>query len=56
MNSSEKKAKGTSAQKTQAVYERLWLTYCNETLYAKGLITEEQRNRMRSRIVNRTGR
>lgn len=56
MYPTEKKLKGTSPQKTQAIYERLWLTYYNEILYAKGLITEEQHNRMRSRIVNRTGK
>ena len=44
--------------KKQAVIEQLWLTYYNDTLYAKGLITEEQRNRMRVQIKNRavTGR
>ena len=36
-----------TAQKKQAVIEQLWLTYYNDTLYAKGLITEEQRNAMR---------
>ena len=43
---------------SQAVIEQLWLTYYNDTLYAKGLITEEQRNRMRVQIKNRavTGR
>ena len=39
--------------KKQAVIEQLWLTYYNDTLYAKGLITEEQRNRMRVQIKNR---
>ena len=45
-------------QQKQAVIEQLWLTYYNDTLYAKGLITEEQRNRMRVQIKNRavTGR
>ena len=49
---------GMTEGKKQAVIEQLWLTYYNDTLYAKGLITEEQRNRMRAQIKNRavTGR
>ena len=38
----------------QAVIRQLWLTYYNDTLFAQGLITEDQRNRMRLRIKNRT--
>ena len=30
----------------QAVIEQLWLTYYNDTLYKKGMITEDQRYRM----------
>ena len=45
---------GMTEQKKQAVIERLWLTYYNDTLFAKGLITEEQRNKMRIKIRNRT--
>ena len=41
-------------QKKQAVMERLWLTYYNDTLFAKGMITEEQRNKMRVMIKSRT--
>lgn len=41
------------ASKKQAVIEQLWLTYYNDTLFAKGLITEEQRNRMRLSIRHR---
>ena len=41
-------------QKKQAVIEQLWLTYYNDTLFAKGLITEDQRNRMRLIIKSRT--
>ena len=37
----------------QATIQQLWLTYYNDTLYAKGLITEDQRNRMRIKIKNR---
>ena len=33
--------------------EQLWLLYYNETLYSKGLITESERNRMRSGIHSR---
>ena len=40
-------------QKKQSVLEKLWLTYYNDTLYEKGLITEEERNKMRIRIKNR---
>lgn len=41
-------------RKKQAVVEQLWLTYYNDTLFAKGIITEEQRNRMRLIIRQRT--
>lgn len=34
---------GMNEQKKQAVIEQLWLTYYNDTLFAKGLITEDQR-------------
>ena len=42
-----------SEQTIQATIQQLWLTYYNDTLYAKGLITEDQRNRMRIKIKNR---
>ena len=45
---------GLTDQKKQAVIEQLWLTYYNDTLFAKGLITEDQRNRMRLMIKSRT--
>ena len=45
---------GMNEQKKQAVIEQLWLTYYNDTLFAKGLITEEQRNKMRLMIRSRT--
>ena len=41
-------------QKKQAVIELLWLTYYNDTLFAKGMITEDQRNKMRLMIKSRT--
>lgn len=40
-------------QTIQATIQQLWLTYYNDTLYTKGLITEDQRNRMRIKIKNR---
>ena len=45
---------GMTEQKKQAVIEQLWLTYYIDSLFEKGLITEEQRNKMRIRIKNRT--
>ena len=45
---------GMNEQKKQAVIEQLWLTYYNDTLFAKGMITEDQRNRMRLMIKSRT--
>ena len=45
--------KTMTEQKKQSVLEKLWLTYYNDTLYEKGVITEEERNRMRIRIKNR---
>jgi hypothetical protein len=41
-------------QQKQRIIEGLWLTYYNDTLYAKGVITEEARNKMRLRIKART--
>ena len=41
-------------QKKQAVIEQLWLTYYNDTLFAKGMITEDQRNKMRLMIKSRS--
>ena len=45
---------GITEQKKQAVIEQLWLTYYNDTLFAHGLITEDQRNKMHLRIKSRT--
>ena len=45
---------GMNEQKKQAVMEQLWLTYYTDTLFAKGMITEEQRNKMRVMIKSRT--
>lgn len=41
-------------QNKQVVFEQLWLSYFNDILYAKGLITEEQRNKMRVKIKTRS--
>ena len=41
---------GMTEQKKQAVMEQLWLTYYNDTLFAKGMITEQQRNKLRVKI------
>lgn len=40
-------------QKKESVLEKLWLTYYNDTLYERGLITETERNRMRVMIKTR---
>ena len=41
-------------QKNRIIIEQLWLNYYNDTLFAKGLITEDQRNRIHLLIRNRT--
>lgn len=40
-------------QKKRSVMEELWLTYYNDTLYEKGVITEDERNKMRIKIKSR---
>ena len=37
----------------QYMAEQFWLLYYNQTLFEKGLITEQERNRMVHRINNR---
>ena len=54
MAETEDRKQFMNEQKKQAVMEQLWLTYYNDTLFAKGLITEEQRNKMRLMIKSRT--
>lgn len=54
MVKSRRPATRMTQQKTQAVIEQLWLSYYNDSLYEKGLITDNERNRMRVRIQNRT--
>ena len=36
----------SETQKKRELAGRLWLEYYNRTLYEKGLITEQERNRM----------
>ena len=38
------------AKKKQELGGRLWLSYFNETLYEKGMITERERNKMALKI------
>lgn len=45
---------GMTEQKKQSVIGQLWLIYYNDTLYEKGLINEEEHNKMRIRIKSRT--
>ena len=40
-------------KKKQSRMEQLWLSYYNDTLYKQGVITEEQRNKMRIKIKSR---
>ena len=46
--------KTLSDKRIQQTLEQLWLTYFNDTLLAKKLITEEQWHRMRLRILQHT--
>ena len=43
-----------SQQRQRSIMEQLWLTYYNDTLYEKGIITEDERNKMRIKIKSRT--
>ena len=45
--------KNWTASEKQNVIDKLWLNYFNDTLFAKGLISETDRNRMRNRINQR---
>lgn len=53
MAEKEARKKAMTEQKKESVLEKLWLTYYNDTLYEKGLITEQQRNKMRVMIKTR---
>ena len=46
----EKRKATSEAQKKRELGSRLWLDYYNRTLYEKGLITEQERNRMSLKI------
>ena len=54
MTGNNQMKKGMTEQKKQAVIEELWLTYYHDTLFAKGLITEQDRTKMRLKIKSRT--
>ena len=54
MAETEDRKQFMNEQKKQAVIEQLWLTYYNDTLFAKGVITEDQRNKLRMMIKSRT--
>ena len=45
--------KNLSEAEKQNVIDKLWLNYYNDTLFARGLISETDRNRMRNRISAR---
>ena len=53
MADSKEMKTGMTEGKKQSVLDQLWLTYYNDTLYAKGLITEQERNKMCVKIKNR---
>ena len=40
----------SETQKKRELGSRLWLEYYNRTLYEKGIITEQERNRMALKI------
>ena len=42
-----------TAQTEKSVAEELWLMYFNNYLYERGLITEDERNRMVAKIAAR---
>lgn len=43
-----------SEQRLRSIMEQLWLSYYNDTLYEQGVITEDERNKMRIKIKSRT--
>ena len=40
-------------QKKRELAELMWLNYFNQTLFEKGLITEEEKNKMKNNISRR---
>lgn len=53
MTKKKENKRGMTEQKKERILEKLWLTYYNDTLYEKGLITETQRNKIRVMIKTR---
>lgn len=49
----EAKNQNISERKKESVMQQLWLSYYNDTLFAKGVITEKEHNKMRVMIKNR---
>lgn len=47
------KSKLTNEQRRKEMAEKLWLNYFNDTLYAQGVITEAERNRIKNKISSR---
>ena len=45
-----KDKKTTDEQKKKAAAEQIWLHYFNRVLFEQGLISEEERNRMKNMI------
>ena len=44
-----------SERKKQSILEKLWLTYYNDTLLEKGVISQEEHDKMRVKIKTRAG-
>ena len=42
-----------SEKKKQSILEKLWLTYYNDTLLEKGVISQEEHDKMRVKIKTR---
>ena len=43
----------TVSEQKKQIAESIWLDYFNRTLFAKGLISEKERNKMATRIAGR---
>ena len=48
--------KMTIAEEKKLIGEELWLRYYNRILFEKGLITEQERNRMITKINERSAK
>ena len=51
----EPKKPPMSEKKKQSILEKLWLTYYNDTLLEKGVISQEEHDKMRVKIQTRAG-